>query len=150
MLAHTVKALCQQRNQATLILPGDVPLGDAGVRAEILRFAGESFKSALNSDIIRSDSKAVDEDRRRGGEVERNHLGVGLATTAFLDSFGPDKVVGASVAQMFAGVGRPEISRGVIEDVRDALAQTLWYMRYEGRPVPLHDRAQSQQGHHRA
>jgi len=132
MLAHTVKALCQQRNQATLILPGDVPLGDAGVRAEILRFAGESFKSALNSDIIRSDSKAVDEDRRRGGEVERNHIGVGLATTAFLDSFGPDKVVGASVAQMFAGVGRPDISRGVIEDIRDALAQTLWYMRYEG------------------
>jgi len=132
MLAHTVKALSQQRNQATLILPGDVPLGDSGVRAEILRFAGESFKSALNSDIIRSDSKAVDEDRRRGGEVERNHLGVGLATTAFLDSFGPDKVVGASVAHMFAGVGRPGISRGVIEDVRDALAQTLWYMRYEG------------------
>ena len=39
--------------------------------------------------------------------MERNHLGVGLATTAFLDSFGPDKVVGASVSQMFLGVGRP-------------------------------------------
>ncbi len=132
MLAHTVKALSQRNSRASLILPGDVPLGDAGVRAEILRFAGESFKSALNSDIIRPDSKAVDEDRRRGGDVERNHLGVGLATTAFLDSFGPDKVVGASVAQMFAGVGRPGVSRGVIEDIRDALAQTLWYMRYEG------------------
>ncbi len=131
-LAHTVKGLAQRHSEATLICPGDVPLDDSGVRAEVLRFAGESFKSALNSDIIRADSKAPQEDKRRGGEVERNHLGVGLATTAFLDSFGPDKVVGASVSQMFLGVARPGISRGVIEDVRDALAQQLWYMRYEG------------------
>jgi uncharacterized protein len=133
-LAHTVKALAQQGHKAPLIHPGDVPLADAGVRAEVIRFAGESYKSALNADIIRHDSKAPEEDRRRGGEVEKHRIATGLATTAFLNSFGADKVVGASAPQMLIGVGRPNpgLSRGVIDDVRDALAGALWYMRYEG------------------
>jgi len=133
-LAHTVKALAQRNHKAPLIHPGDVPLADAGVRAEVIRFAGESYKSALNADIIRSDSKAAEEDRRRGGEVEKHRIAVGLATTAFLNSFGADKVVGASAPQMLVGVGRPNpgLSRGVLDDVRDALAGSLWYMRYEG------------------
>jgi hypothetical protein len=133
-LAHTVKALSQRKHNAALIHPGDVPLADAGVRSEVIRFAGESYKSALNSDIIRSDSKAAEEDRRRGGEIERSHIAVGLATTAFLNSFGADKVVGASAPQMIVGVGRPipGLTRGVLDDVRDALAGALWYMRYEG------------------
>lgn len=132
MLANTVRVLANRTTPETLILPGDVPLDDSAVRAEILKFAGDSYKSVLNSDIIRSDSKSVEEDRRRGGEVEHHHIGVGLATTIFLESFGPDKVLGASSAQMLLGVGRPGASRGVLDDVRDALAQTLWYMRYEG------------------
>lgn len=133
-LAHTVKALAQRNHHDALIHAGDVPLADAGVRAEVIRFAGESFKSALNADIIRSDSKAAEEDRRRGGEVEKHHIAVGLATTAFLNSFGADKVVGASAPQMLLGVARPStgLSRGVLDDIRDALAGSLWYMRYEG------------------
>lgn len=133
-LAHTVKALAQRNHKAALIHPGDVPLSDAGVRAEVIRFAGESYKSALNADIIRSDSKAAEEDRRRGGEVAKNSIAVGLATTAFLNSFGADKVVGASAPQMLVGVGRPNpgLTRGVLDDVRDALSGALWYMRYEG------------------
>jgi uncharacterized protein len=131
-LAHTVKALAQTRSKNALIHPGDMPLGDAGVRAEILRFAGESYKAALNADIIRPDSKAQQEDLRRGGQVKDHALAAGLATTAFLDSFGPDKVVGASAVQMLVGVGRPGLSRGVIEDVRDTLEGLLWYMRLEG------------------
>lgn len=131
-LAHTVKALAQMNAKGSLILPGDVPLADAGVRAEVIRFAGESYKAALNADIIRPDSKSVEEDRRRGGQVKELGVARGLATTAFLDSFGPDKVYGASSAQLLLGVGRPGLSRGQIEDVRDALESTLWYMRLEG------------------
>ena len=33
---------------------------------------------------------------------------------------------------MLVGAGRPGISRGVLDDVRDALAGSLWYMRHEG------------------
>jgi hypothetical protein len=131
-LAHTVKALAQQKHQAALIHPGDVQLADAGIRAEVLRFAGESYKAALNADIIRPDSKAAEEDRRRGGVVEEFGVARGLATTAFLNSFGSDKVLGASAAQMLLGVGRPGLSRGIVEDVRDALESSLWYMRLEG------------------
>jgi uncharacterized protein len=131
-LAHTVKALVQQRHQALLIHPGDMALADPGIRAEVLRFAGESYKAALNADIIRPDSIAPAEDRRRGGAVETYGLASGLATTAFLDSFGPDRVLGASAAQMLIGVGRPGLSRGLIEDVRDGLEASLWYMRLEG------------------
>ncbi len=131
-LAHTVKALAVGDHSAALICVGDVPLDDSGVRAEILRFAGESYKSALNADIIRSDSKAAEEDRRRGGDIARNRVATGLATSAFLHSFGSDRVLGASSAQMLIGVGRPELSRGVVDDVRDALAGALWYMRHEG------------------
>ena len=109
-----------------------MPLDDAGVRAEIIRFAGESYKSALNADIIRGDSKAAEEDQRRGGDIARHRAAVGLATSAFLHSFGSDRVLGASSAQMLVGVGRPGLSRGNIEDVRDALAGSLWYMRQEG------------------
>jgi uncharacterized protein len=131
-LAHTVKALAQTNAKGSLILPGDMPLADAGVRAEVIRFAGESYKAALNADIITPDSKSVVEDKRRGGLVKEFGVARGLATTAFLDSFGPDKVYGASAAQLLLGVGRPGLSRGQIEDVRDALESTLWYMRLEG------------------
>ena len=93
-LAHTVKALSQRKTKQTLIHPGDVPLDDSGVRSEILKFAGDSYKAALNADIIRPDSKAAEEDHRRGGDVKSARLAVGLATTAFLESFGPDKVLG--------------------------------------------------------
>ncbi len=131
-LAHTVKALSQRHHDAPLIHPGDVVLADSGIRGEVLRFAGESFKAALNADIIRPDAKAPEEDRRRGGQVEELHLATGLATTAFLNSFGSDKVLGASATQMLVGVGRPGLSRGLIDDVRDALESALWYMRLEG------------------
>lgn len=131
-LAHTVKALCQRGSKASLILPGDVVLADPGIRAEVLRFAGDSYKAALNADIIRPDSKAPEEDRRRGGQVEELHLSMGLATTAFLHSFGAERVLGASAAQMLIGVGRPGLSRGLVEDVRDSLEGVLWYMRLEG------------------
>jgi uncharacterized protein len=33
---------------------------------------------------------------------------------------------------MLIGVGRPGLSRGIIEDVRDALEGSMWYMRLEG------------------
>jgi Protein of unknown function (DUF499) len=131
-LAHTVKALAQKQHKALLIHPGDVALGDPGIRGEVLRFAGESYKAALNADIIRPDSKAPAEDRRRGGVVESFGLATGLATTAFLNSFGSDRVLGASAVQMLIGVGRPGLSRGLIEDVRDSLEGSLWYMRLEG------------------
>lgn len=131
-LAHCVKALAQARSESPLIHAGDMPLADAGVRAEILRFAGESYKAALNADIIRPDSKAQQEDVRRGGQVKDVMLATGLATTAFLDSFGPDKVLGASAVHILLGVGRPGLSRGLIEDVRDSLEGLLWYMRLEG------------------
>jgi uncharacterized protein len=132
ILAHTVKALSQRRHKAPLIHPGDVSLADLGIRGEIIRFAGESFKSALNADIIRPSSIASAEDRRRGGVVEELGLATGLATTAFLNSFSSARIVGASAAQMLIGVGRPGLSRGLIEDVRDALEASLWYMRLEG------------------
>lgn len=131
-LAHTVKALAKRSHAGTLICSGDVPLDDAGVRAEVLRFAGESYKSALNADIIRSDSKAAAEDQRHGGDAARHHVAVGLATTAFLNSFGSDRVLGASTAQMLIGVGRPGVSRGLLDDLRHALEASLWYMRHEG------------------
>lgn len=131
-LAHTVKSLSQRQHTAPLIHPGDMALSDPGIRAEVLRFAGESYKAALNADIIRPDSIAPAEDRRRGGIVENFGLATGLATAAFLDSFGPDRVLGASAAQMLIGVGRPGLSRGLIEDVRDSLESSLWYMRLEG------------------
>ncbi len=131
-LAHTVKALSQRHHDAPLIHPGDVVLADPGIRGEVLRFAGESYKAALNADIIRPDARAPEEDRRRGGQVEGLRLASSLATTAFLNSFGADKVLGASAAQMLVGVGRPGLSRGLIEDVRDALEGSLWYMRLEG------------------
>lgn len=131
-LAHTVKALCQRGDKQSLILPGDVTLADEKIRGEVLRFAGESYKAALNADIIRSDSKAPEEDRRRGGQVEELHLATRLATTAFLHSFGSDRVLGGSAAQMLIGVARPGLSRGLVEDVRDSLESALWYMRLEG------------------
>lgn len=131
-LAHTVKALAQTASRAPLIHPGDVALGDPGIRGEVLRFAGESYKAALNADVIRPDAKAPEEDRRQGGQVEALRLATGLATTAFLNSFGSDRVLGASAAQMLMGVARPGVSRGQIENVRDALEGALWYMRLEG------------------
>ena len=131
-LAHTVKALSKRRHAGSLICSGDVPLDDAGVRAEVLRFAGESYKSALNADIIRDDSKAAAEDQRRGGDTARHRVAVGLATSAFLHSFGADRVLGASTAQMLVGVGRPGLSRGVFDDLCGALEGSLWYMRHEG------------------
>lgn len=132
ILAHTVKALWHGGHDAPLIHLGDLPLYDDAVRAEVLKFAGESYKSALNADIIRADSKAPQEDKRRGGQAGQLRLSRALATTAFANSFSADRVVGASAAQMMIGATRPGVSRGVLDDVRDALEGALWYMRLEG------------------
>lgn len=132
ILAHTVKALARRDHDGPLIHLGDLPLDDDAVRAEVLRFAGESYKSALNADIIRPDSKAPQEDQRRGGQAGQTRLATALATTAFANSFSADRVVGASAAQMIIGTTRPGVSRGVLDDVRDALEGALWYMRLEG------------------
>jgi hypothetical protein len=131
-LGHTVKALSLKGSKAPLIHVGDVDLSDAGVRGEAIRVAGESYKSALNADIIRPDSKAPEEDRRRGGQAHEFGIATGLATSAFLYSFGPDKALGASAAQMMIGVARPGLGRGIVDDVRDGLRELLWYARPEG------------------
>ncbi|MEU2600578.1 DUF499 domain-containing protein [Streptomyces hirsutus] len=131
-LAHSIKALHAEGRVSPLIHPGDIPLHDPGVRAEILKITGGSYLSALNADIIREDSRARIEDQRRGGEIEKLRLATKLATTAFVNSFGSDRVLGASDAQMTVGVGRPGLSRGALEDVRDTVKNVAWYMRYEG------------------
>jgi hypothetical protein len=132
ILAHTVKALWRGGHDAPLVHLGDLPLDDDAVRAEVLRFAGESYKSALNADIIRPDSRAPQEDKRRGGQAGKQGLATALATTAFANSHSTDKVLGASAAQMIVGAARPGLSRGMLDDVRDALEGALWYMRLEG------------------
>jgi hypothetical protein len=132
LLGHTVKALSLRNSSAPLIHVGDVDLADDGVRGEVLKVAGESYKSALNADIIRPDSKAQEEDRRRGGQADELRVATGLATTAFLYSFGPDRVLGGSAAQMLAGVARPGLGRGLVDDIRDGLRELLWYARVEG------------------
>jgi hypothetical protein len=148
-LAHTVKALSQRHQNALLIHPGDVALADPGIRGEVIRFAGESYKAALNADIIRPDSNAPTEDKRRGGMVESYGLATGLATTAFLDSFGPDKVVGASAAQMLVG-GRPAGAVPRPDRGRPRRPRGIPVVHAPGRwPVPVHHRTQPQQGHPR-
>lgn len=132
LLGHTVKALWLKGAKAPLIHLGDVDLADAGVRGEVLKVTGESYKSALNADIIRSDAQAPTEDRRRGGQAQELRVATGLATSAFLYSFGPDRVLGGSQAQMLAGVGRPGLGKGLVDDVRDSLRELLWYARVEG------------------
>ena len=75
-LAHTVKALAQRHHKAPLIHPGDVILADPGIRGEVLRFAGESYKAALNADIIRPESIAPggrQAARRPGGRIRPGH-----------------------------------------------------------------------------
>ncbi|WP_327325118.1 DUF499 domain-containing protein [Streptomyces sp. NBC_01210] len=132
ILSHTIKALYREGHASPLIHAGDLPLHDPGVRAEVLRFAGESYKAALNADIIRPNSRARQEDKRRGGEIAALRVTTGLATTAFVSSFSAERVVGASDAQMIVGVGRPGLSRGQLEDVRDTVKNIAFYMRYEG------------------
>lgn len=132
LLGHTVKALSLRNSRAPLIHVGDVDLADDGVRGEVLKVVNESYKSALNADIIRPDSKAPEEDHRRGGQAEELRVATGLATSAFLYSFGPDRVLGGSAAQMLAGVARPGLGRGLVDDVRDSLRELLWYARVEG------------------
>ncbi|MFI5628103.1 ATP-binding protein [Streptomyces sp. NPDC051664] len=132
ILSHTIKALYREGHASPLIHAGDLPLYDPGVRAEVLRFAGESYKAALNADIIRPNSRARQEDKRRGGEIAALRATTGLATTAFVSSFSAERVLGASDAQMIVGVGRPGLSRGQLEDVRDTVKNIAFYMRYEG------------------
>ena len=74
-LAHTVKALAQHHHKAPLIHPGDVILADPGIRGEVMRFAGESYKSALNADIIRPESIAP------GGRQAARRPGGGIRTS---------------------------------------------------------------------
>jgi len=140
LLSHTVKALSRQGHDAPLIHVGDVPLVDPGARGEVLKVAGDSYKAALNADVIRPDAKAPEYDRSRGGQVEAFHLATALATTASSTRTAPTECLGASVPQMLVGVGRPSLSRGLIDNVRDTLESLLWYMRLE-RSLPLHHQA---------
>ena len=143
-LAHTVKALHQSAHPAPLILPGDMPLHDSGVRAEVLRLAGESYKSAMNADIIRPDSLAPQEDRRRSGVAEQRRVATRLATTAFLNSFGSDRVLGASSRttprRRRRAWFRARDHRG--RPRRPHLAALVHALRR--RPLPFHNRTEPQ------
>jgi uncharacterized protein len=132
LLAHTVKALCWNDHQGSLILAGDVDLSDQGVQNEVLRTVGEDFRAALISDISRDDANAPEVDREYGGQAQRLRLGTRLATTAFLCSHGSTRLLGANQAELLIGVGEPGLSRGLVEDVRDRLERRLWHLRLEG------------------
>ena len=146
-LAHTVKALAQRQHKAPLIHPGDVILADPGIRAEVHPVRRRELQGRAER---RHHPPGVESRRRKtSGAAARwrnSHLATGLATTAFLNSFGSDRVLGASAAQMLLGVGRPGLSRGLIEDVRDALEASALVHAAGGRTVPVHHRAQPQQG----
>ena len=60
-------------------------LADPGIRGEGHRFAGESYKAALNADIIRPESIAPAEDKRRGGQVGEFSLATGLGNDRVLE-----------------------------------------------------------------
>ena len=115
-LAHTVKALSQRRSKALLIHPGDVTLADPGIRGEVLRFAGESYKAALNADIIRPDSMAPEEDRRRGGVGRRVRLGHRAGHNGVLELVrvrsGPGRISCADADRGWTSRAVPRAGRG--------------------------------------
>ena len=113
-LAHTVKALSQRQSQG----PAH-PSRRRHARRSGHPRRGPSFRRGELQGCPQRRHHPSRLDGPGGGPAARRRrsksfgLATGLATTAFLNSFGSDKVLGASAAQMLVGVGRPGLSRGL-------------------------------------
>ena len=118
-----------QRKNLPYITLADFDLGDADIRGELLRHAGNVFSSIIANDITASDAGARLADEALGDALR--NLGTRTATSIFLYSFTGGQERGATLDQIKRSTAYSDTPSAVIDSAITQLNAHLSYLRTE-------------------
>lgn len=129
LMSSVVHALYEAGDDSPLIMPGSIPLDDAGVRDEIARYVDDAFKAIIEKDIDGSIAASVyiDKDRPLFGTRALTRR---IARTVFLGSAATLKKThkGIERKQLFLGVAMPGDTIGNFGSALSLLGERATYL----------------------
>ena len=120
-----------QRKNLPYITLADFDLGDADIRGELLRHAGNVFSSIIANDITASDAGARSADDELGEALRNLGLSMRTATAIFLYSFTGGQERGATLDQIKRSTAYADTPSAVIDSAMTQLNAHLSYLRTE-------------------
>jgi hypothetical protein len=132
LLALVLRRLWNQRpGSALLIQPHHVDLSDRHVRGEVVRLLDSSWDPIVTGDVLQ---RSREIERELGGEYDKEQLGKGAASCAFLYSISAaTRDAGATEEEIRTALLRPNINPAMASEVLGRLREGLWYLRYRDR-----------------
>ncbi|MGQ9879691.1 MAG: ATP-binding protein [Armatimonadota bacterium] len=129
LLALVLRRLWNQRpGSAYLIQPHHIDLADRHISAEVVRLLDTAFNTIATGDIL---GRARDIDRELGSDYQREDLGKGAATCAFLYSVSAGREFeGLTEEELRIALLRPQINPAQVSEVLGRLRNSLWHLRY--------------------
>ncbi len=129
-LAQVVQEAWERREEALLIHPGDVPLGNREVRLALLEHIGRQYETVIACDIAGGQELARRIDRKLPEEIRRFRLAERLATTIFMYSFsGAQKAErGTTASRIRLSILSPKVPSSAVGDVLGRLEDSLLYL----------------------
>lgn len=119
------------RKNLPYITLADFDLGDADIRGELLRHAGNVFSSIIANDITASDAGARLADEALGEALKNLALSTRTATAIFLYSFTGGQERGATLDQIKRSTAYSDTPSAVIDSAITQLNTHLSYLRTE-------------------
>ena len=129
-LALVVQEAWKKREEAGLIHPGDVPLGNREVRRALLEHIGGQYETVIACDIVGGQELARRIDRNLPEEIRKLRLAERLATTIFMYSFsGAQKAErGTTASRIRLSILSPKVPSSPVRDVLGQLEDSLLYL----------------------
>lgn len=129
-LALVVQEAWKRREEAMLIHPGDVPLGNHEVRLALLEHIGREYETVIACDIAGGKELARGIDRKLPEEIRRLRLAERLATTIFMYSFsGAQRAErGTTASRIRLSILSPKVPSSAVGDVLGRLEDSLLYL----------------------
>ena len=109
----------------------DFDLGDADIRGELLRHAGNVFSGIISNDITAGDAGAKLADAALGDALSHSRFCTRAATAIFLYSFTGGQERGATLDQVKRSAVHPDNPSAVIDSAINQLNAHLFYLRTE-------------------
>jgi predicted AAA+ superfamily ATPase len=132
LMAAVVSSLWQKGDQNLLIMPGNFPLDDAGVSAELLRYLEESWEPVVRTDVdgINSLPLKIDSEMKNLGRYSATRR---VARAVFLASAPRDgQNPGVESNRVVLGAAQPGEAPGSFKDALGRLSSLATYVYVDG------------------
>lgn len=133
LMAGVISALWQKMDQNLLIMPGNFPLDDPQVSAELLRYLENSWEPVVRSDVDGPNSLPlkIDNEVKNLGRYSATRR---IARAVFLASAPrPESNRGVSMQVMTLGTAQPGESPGSFEDAAKRLSESAVHLNVDGK-----------------